>query len=81
MILCILFVYSTAALSVHNEFQVSIEGNVGVYIKLVLFMSVYLALDDSVNCRLCELPPRRDSETGSDLKVGRFECGSGHGSV
>ena len=49
VILCILFVYSTAALRVHsNEFRVSIKGNVGVYINLVLFMSVYLALDDEL---------------------------------
>ena len=31
-----------------KEFRVSIKGNVGVYIKLVLFMSVYLALDDKL---------------------------------
>ena len=31
-----------------KEFLVSIKGNVGVYIKLVLFMSVYLALDDEL---------------------------------
>ena len=31
-----------------NEFRVSIQPNVGVYIKLVLFMSLYLALDDEL---------------------------------
>ena len=100
-----------------NEFQVSIYPNVGVYIKLVLFMSLYLALDDewtapdplhrphrprrpqrglgsglephdgpTQHCdRLghvrCAAGRPRDSETGRNLKVGRFECGSGHGSV
>ena len=34
-----------------NEFRVSIKGNVGVYINLVLFMSVYLALDDELKTR------------------------------
>ena len=49
VILCILFIYSTAALQyTANEFRVSIKGNVGVYINLVLFMSVYLALDDEL---------------------------------
>ena len=54
-----------------REFQVSVKGNVGLYIKLVL---------GHVRCAAGR-PPRRDSETGRDLKVGRFECGSGHGSV
>ena len=31
-----------------NEFGVSIYPNVGVYNKLVLFMSLYLALDDEL---------------------------------
>ena len=49
VILCILLVYFTAALQAHSERILGIcHINVGVYIKFVLFMSVYLSLDDEL---------------------------------
>jgi hypothetical protein len=50
VILCILFSYTLPLRCEYtaNEFWVSIKGNVGVYINSVLFMSVYLALDDEL---------------------------------
>ncbi len=57
MILCILLVYFTTALQAHSERILGIyQVNVCVFIELVLFMSVYLALDDELTA---PDPPRR----------------------